>query len=122
MHERTIEFRNGAETMPPPGPQAERDFSGQSTAKKTGTTGAAPAAAWPKPPAPIAFHGLAGDFVRVVEPHSEADRVALLVQTLAFFGNVIGREPYFPVEADRHRLNLFVVLVGETSRDARALL
>jgi hypothetical protein len=116
MYERTIEFRSGAEIMPPPGPQPERDSGGRAAAKKTETADAAPARGWLKPPAPIAFHGLAGDFVRVVEPHSEADPVALLVQTLAFFGAVIGRGPYFPVEADRHGLNLFVVLVGETSK------
>jgi Protein of unknown function (DUF3987) len=32
------------------------------------------------------------------------------------FGNVIGRGPYFQAEADRHALNLFTVLVGETSK------
>jgi 5S rRNA maturation endonuclease (ribonuclease M5) len=29
--------------------------------------------AWPDPPAEAAFHGLAGDIVRTIEPHSEAD-------------------------------------------------
>ena len=120
MYEHTIEFRNGAEIMPPSGPQPEPDSGSPAAAKKTEPARAAPARGWPKPPAPIAFHGLAGDFVRVIEPHSEADPVALLVQTLAFFGNVIGRGPYFPVEGDRHGLNLFVVLVGEPVRDEKA--
>ena len=31
-------------------------------------------------------------------------------------GNAIDRKPYFRVEADRHYLNLFTVLVGETSK------
>ena len=31
-------------------------------------------------------------------------------------GNAIGRVPYFPVEADRHYLNMFVCLVGATSK------
>src|SRR5262245_43077054 len=35
---------------------------------------------WPAPPAVEAFHGLAGNIVRTLEPHSEADPVALLVQ------------------------------------------
>jgi len=40
-----------------------------------------------------AFHGLAGDIVRAIDPHTEADRVAMLGQLLAYFGNVIGRSP-----------------------------
>jgi hypothetical protein len=70
---------------------------------------------WPDPPGAEAFHGLAGDFVRVIEPASEADPAALLVQTLVAFGNVIGRSAHFNVEADRHHGNEFVVLVGGTS-------
>lgn len=68
------------------------------------------------PLAPEALYGLPGDFVRLVEPHSEADPVALLVQFLVFAGNAIGRGPYFPVEGDRHGPNLYAVLVGDTSR------
>jgi hypothetical protein len=40
----------------------------------------------------------------------------LLVQYLAAFGNAVGRGPYFKVEATRQHLNLFVVLVGASSR------
>ena len=63
-----------------------------------------------------ALHGLAGDFVALVEPHTEADPVALLSQFLVCFGNCIGSEPHFRVEADRHALNLFCTCVGETSK------
>ena len=73
-------------------------------------------APWPEPPSIEAFYGLAGDFVRVVEPHSEADPVALLVQFLAAFGNVIGHGPHFEVEATKHSLNLYACLVGATSK------
>jgi hypothetical protein len=55
---------------------------------------------WPDPPAAEAFYGLAGRIVRAIEPASEADPAALLVQTLVAFGNVIGRGAYFEVEAD----------------------
>jgi len=72
--------------------------------------------AWPSPMAEQAFHGVAGDFVRAVEPHTEADVAALLIQFLSFFGNVIGRSAYFLVEADKHYLNLFTTLVGETAK------
>lgn len=72
----------------------------------------------PKPwPAldPAARRGLAGRFVTLVEPHSEADPVALLVQFLAAFGSAVGRGPYFQVEGDRHGAQLYVAIVGETA-------
>jgi hypothetical protein len=116
VREQTVEFRNGAETIPPPGPQPEQDSGGQPTAEKTEKEGVAAAGGWPKPPAPIAFHGLAGNFVRVVEPHSEADPAALLVEALLGFGNVVGRGAHFTVESDRHSTNLSAVIVGATSK------
>jgi hypothetical protein len=71
---------------------------------------------WPAPPGEEAFHGLAGRIVRTIEPVSEADPAALLVQVLLAFGNAIGRNPHFIVEGDRHRGNEFAVLVGKTSK------
>jgi hypothetical protein len=73
-------------------------------------------AKWPDPLQAEAFEGLAGDFVRAIEPHSEADPAALLFQFLAAFGNAIGRRPHFLAEADRHSTNLFVAVVGTTSK------
>jgi hypothetical protein len=70
---------------------------------------------WPKISAD-AFYGLTAEIVSLIEPHTEADPVALLVQMLVLFGSVIGRTAYFQAEADRHYLNLFVVLVGLTSK------
>ncbi len=63
-----------------------------------------------------ALHGLAGDAVRSLAPHSEADPAALLLQFLAAFGNLAGPGPQAMVGSTRHGLNLFVVLVGETSK------
>jgi hypothetical protein len=63
-----------------------------------------------------AFIGLAGDFVRELEPHTEADPVGLLLQFLVTFGNVIGNAPYYLVEADRHHANLFAVMVGNSAK------
>ena len=71
---------------------------------------------WPEPLDPAAFHGLAGDVVRALEPHSEADPVALLLQFLAAFGNACGRSHYIPVEGDRHPPQIWIVAVGETSK------
>lgn len=71
---------------------------------------------WPSPIQPEALHGLAGDFVKLVEPHTESDPVALLIQLLVAFGNVIGRNAYFPIEADRHFMNIFAVATGDSSK------
>lgn len=71
---------------------------------------------WPAPPAAAAYRGVVGDFVRIIEPHSEADPAALLTQFLAYFGSIVGRKPHFRVESDRHGVNEYVCLVGETSK------
>lgn len=72
--------------------------------------------AFPKLNRAKALSGLPGDIVRTIEPHSEADPTALLVQLLVAFGNVAGRSAHFVAEADRHYTNLFTVIVGESSR------
>src|SRR6202022_2707903 len=71
---------------------------------------------WPDPLAQEALYGLAGEIVGTIEPHTEADPAALLMQLLVAFGNIIGHEPHFRAEKDRHGLNLFTVLVGATSK------
>src|SRR2546427_5446672 len=71
---------------------------------------------WPDPLAPEAYHGLAGDIVRAIEPHTEADPAGLLLQLLTAFGSIVGRTAHFRAEADRHYLNLFISLVGATSK------
>ena len=71
---------------------------------------------WPSPLNEDAFHGVAGELVRMIEPHSEADPAALLIQCLVAAGNVIGRTVYFYAEADQHYTNLFSVIVGRTAK------
>jgi hypothetical protein len=71
---------------------------------------------WPEPPRPEAFHGPLGDFVRRLEPHTESDPMALLMQALVGFGNLLGRLVHFEVEADKHYCNLNVVTVGSSSK------
>ncbi len=87
----------------------------EAAAETADLTADAEPASWPDPPAAAAYYGLPGCVVRAIEPHTEADPVALLIQFLAAFGNAIGRGARFRVEADRHYTNLFAVLVGETS-------
>jgi hypothetical protein len=70
---------------------------------------------WPAPIAPDAFHGLAGEIVRAVEPHSEADPAALLALTLTAFGSACGRGPGWEIGGTFHATNLFVLVIGRTS-------
>jgi hypothetical protein len=68
-----------------------------------------------------ALHGLAGEVVRAMIPHTEADKVALLASLLAACGNAMGRGAHMRVGADRHYLNLNVGLVGETSKGRKGM-
>lgn len=71
---------------------------------------------WPAPPDTIVWHGLAGDIIRQMDPHTEADPVALLIQLLVAFGNILGRTAHFVADGSVHYLNLFAVLVGVSSK------
>jgi hypothetical protein len=66
--------------------------------------------------AEAAFHGLAGLAVRTIAPHTEAHPASILLQLLTVFGNLLGRGPHCMVDATRHTLNLFLVLVGDSSK------
>jgi hypothetical protein len=74
---------------------------------------------WPEPMSKAAFHGLAGDFVGLVLPETEADPQALLVTFLVGFGCLVGRKPFYQVESTRHGCNLFSVIVGDTSKSRK---
>ena len=67
---------------------------------------------WPSPLSEAAYHGIAGEFVRLVGPQTEADPAALLFQLLVALGSIIGRGPYLCVGAGRHHVNIFAVCVG----------
>ena len=54
----------------------------------------APDEPWPKLDN-AALHGLAGDFVKALEPHTETDSVGILIQFLAVFGSMVGRSPFY---------------------------
>jgi hypothetical protein len=71
---------------------------------------------YPASPDEAAYYGLAAEIVRKIEPETEADPVALLFQLLAAFGNIIGRNAYMLADGTQHYLNLFIVLVGKTSK------
>src|SRR5215216_483757 len=63
-----------------------------------------------------AYCGLPGEIVRAIEPHTEADPVAVLMNLLCAYGNAIGRGAHMRVEGDVHNLKLYAGLVGETSK------
>jgi hypothetical protein len=71
---------------------------------------------WPAPPQAAVYHGLAGEIVGTIAPHTEADPIAILSQLLVAFGAAVGRGAWFQVEATRHHANEFLVLVGDSSR------
>ncbi|MGH2744597.1 MAG: DUF3987 domain-containing protein [Thermoleophilaceae bacterium] len=71
---------------------------------------------FPSPPAEAAYHGLAGQIIDQIAPHTEADPVALLAQLLVAFGASVGRGAWFAVEATRHHANEFLVLVGDSAK------
>lgn len=75
-----------------------------------------PEKSWPDPLATEALHGLAGEIVCTIEPHTEADPVAILSQMLTMFGSIVGKGPHFRVEGDEHTGNIFALVVGDTAK------
>lgn len=69
---------------------------------------------WPVLP-DVALYGLAGDYVRLVEPHTEADAAAVLGHFLIGAGNLFGRNAYALADGAKHYLNLYGAVVGKTS-------
>jgi len=63
-----------------------------------------------------ALYGLAGDIVRALDPETEADPVAVLLNVLTMFGNVVGHVPHAWADHSRHHMNLFVAQVGKSSQ------
>ena len=75
---------------------------------------------WPKPMAPAAFIGVAGDFVRLIGPHTEADPVALLANFLCFSGMFFGRSAWAEADGKKNYPVEFVLTAGATSSGRKA--
>lgn len=59
-----------------------------------------------------AFYGLFGTIVRLIEPHTEADRAAILFQLLASFGNALEQVRFtLPTAPDITRIYSVALLV-----------
>jgi hypothetical protein len=70
---------------------------------------------WPAPLADDAYYGLAGEIVRGIAPHTEADPVAMLIHLLIGYGNIVGRSTYLKVGRTFHHTNEFALVIGDTS-------
>jgi Protein of unknown function (DUF3987) len=69
----------------------------------------------PEPLGRAALSGIVGEFVDLVEPHTEADAAGIVAHFIAEVGNVVGRHAYVDVSGQRHYTNLCCAVVGETS-------
>lgn len=65
---------------------------------------------------PEQMYGLAGDFVRLVLPHTEASAEVLYLSLLVALGNMIGGGPFCQVGATHHSAKLFALVVGNTAK------
>lgn len=70
---------------------------------------------WPRAMGPQARPGLVGEILDAVEPITEADPNAVLVQLLAALGNLLGNAPHLLIGEKRHALRLWPLVVGSTS-------
>lgn len=63
-----------------------------------------------------ARYGILGEIVNLIEPQTEADPMAILLQAIVSFGATVGRGPHVRVEGDQHHAAAYVVVVGESSK------
>jgi hypothetical protein len=63
-----------------------------------------------------ALHGLAGDVVRLISPHTEADAIALLVSFLSEFGAMLNRGPHLILDGSYHPLLFWPVIVAQSGK------
>lgn len=102
------------------GHHVPRDPSGKLLIDRTAQTDREPLGASSPPEWPTidsaAFHGLAGELVRALDPYTEADATAVLLTFLAAFGNAAGARPHVPVGTSRHPLRIWPILVGATAK------
>jgi hypothetical protein len=69
---------------------------------------------WPAPMREEAFQGLAGEFVRLIEPETEADPVALLGNFLVASGVLFGRQAWTEADGRKHFPVEYLLMAGST--------
>src|SRR5262249_5995669 len=102
--------------LPPSGPALDGPSS--SNGHTAGTTTTIGIKTWPVLDK-AAYHGLAGEVVTALSPHTESDPAALLVQYLVSFGNVVGRKPFVRMANANHYPNIFAIIAGRTARSRK---
>lgn len=70
-------------------------------------------------PESAAFSGLAGDVVRALERHTEADPAAILATVLTRFGAMVGQMAESHAGSAKHPAALYVAFIGRTSRSRK---
>jgi hypothetical protein len=68
---------------------------------------------WPKLDS-AAFHGLAGEIVRAIEPETEADPTGVMLTFLTTFGNAVNSGPHAMADGSAHPARVYFVLVGRS--------
>jgi hypothetical protein len=98
---------DAAQFVPEPGENATFGHSLRTSAE---------AEEWPSALDSVSYYGLPGEIVRAIEPHTESDPAAILIQTLAAFGALVGRGPHVRIEADEHHPRIFTVTFGQSAK------
>lgn len=111
----TCEPGRGGEGMQEEGVFTEAWLREERRQARAASQVAHPEPAWPKLD-DAALYGLAGKIVHTINPHTEADPVAVLLNVLTAFGNCINATAHTKVQHDTHPAKLFVVQVGDTSK------
>lgn len=71
---------------------------------------------WPRPLSEAALIGVAGDFVNMAIPHTEADPAALFFQFMACFANCVGTNHYFQIGRSKHTAREYVLIIGKSAK------
>ncbi len=69
----------------------------------------------PRHLADAAYHGIAAEAARIIEPDCESSIEGVFVQLLVILGNEFGPKPHWTANTTRHPCNEYVCLVGPTA-------
>jgi hypothetical protein len=70
---------------------------------------------WPEMPAE-AYHGVFGDVVDALSPHTEADPAGILACMLVYFGAAAGPGPHFRLSGATQTARINILVVGDSAR------
>lgn len=70
---------------------------------------------WPEMPTE-AYHGVFGEVVAALAPHTEADPAGILACLLVYFGAAVGPGPHFRLSGSTQTARLNILVVGDSAR------